>query len=156
MTYLLLKYIHILSAIVLFGTGFGSAFYKWMADRSGNLAHIAVVNRHVVLADWLFTTPTVIIQPMTGFALASMAGWSLSSAWLWLSISLYVLAGLCWLPVVYLQIRMRALSNQAVAQQQALPHRYQQYARLWFFLGIIAFSAMLAVVYLMISKGAGL
>ena len=98
MLYLSLKTLHILSMLLLFGTGLGSAFYKWMADRSGNLAHIAVTNRHVVLADWLFTTPTVIFQPISGLAMASLAGYSLRSDWIAISLALYVFAGACWLP----------------------------------------------------------
>ncbi|MBL8472049.1 MAG: DUF2269 domain-containing protein, partial [Rhodocyclaceae bacterium] len=96
MTYLALKSLHILSMVLLFGTGLGSAYYKWMADRSGKLPHIAVTNRHVVLADWTFTTPTVVFQPISGAAMAHMAGIPLTTPWLLLSLGLYLLAGSCW------------------------------------------------------------
>ena len=152
MMYFGIKYLHILSMVLLFGTGLGSAFYKWMADRSGNLAHIAVTNRIVVLADWLFTTPTVIIQPLTGLWMVHLLQLPLSTPWIWLSLLLYGLAGACWLPVVWLQIRMRELANQALTQQTRLPTLYWQYARLWFWLGVPAFIAMLAVVFLMVFK----
>lgn len=152
MLYLSLKTLHILSMLLLFGTGLGSAFYKWMADRSGNLAHIAVTNRHVVLADWLFTTPTVIFQPISGLAMASLAGYSLSSDWIAISLALYVFAGACWLPVVWLQIRMQRLSAEALAQQTELPAAYWRLARCWFWLGLPAFTAMLLVVALMVFK----
>ena len=154
MTYLAVKYLHILSMVLLFGTGLGSAFYKWMADRSGNVAHIAVTNRHVVLADWLFTTPTVIFQPLSGLWMVYALGLPLGTPWVAWSLGLYVLAGLCWLPVVWLQIRMRELSTVAAAQQSPLPAQYWQYARLWFWLGVPAFAAMLAVVLLMVFKSA--
>lgn len=154
MTYLAVKYLHILSMVLLFGTGLGSAFYKWMADRSGNVAHIAVTNRHVVLADWLFTTPTVIFQPLSGLWMVYALGLPLSTPWVAWSLGLYVLAGLCWLPVVWLQIRMRELSTVAAVQQSPLPAQYWQYARLWFWLGVPAFAAMLAVVLLMVFKSA--
>ena len=152
MLYLSLKTLHILSMLLLFGTGLGSAFYKWMADRSGNLAHIAVTNRHVVLADWLFTTPTVISQPISGLAMASLAGYSLRSDWIAISLALYVFAGACWLPVVWLQIRMQRLSAEALAQQTELPAAYWRMARCWFWLGLPAFTAMLLVVALMVFK----
>lgn len=106
MSYTLLKTLHILSMVLLFGTGLGSAFYKWMADRSGNVAHIAVTNRHVVLADWIFTTPTVIFQPLSGFWMVYLLGLPWSTPWV-LASFLYALAGVCWLPVVWLQIRMQ-------------------------------------------------
>jgi uncharacterized membrane protein len=152
MLYLSVKYLHILSMVLLFGTGLGSAFYKWMADRSGNLAHIAVVNRHVVLADWIFTTPTVIFQPISGLWLAYWLGLPLTTPWIALSLSLYVLAGVCWLPVVWLQIQMRKLADAALISQTALPAQYWRYARLWFWLGVPAFIAMVLVVFLMVFK----
>jgi len=101
MTYTLLKTLHILSMVLLFGTGLGSAFYKWMADRSGNVAHIAVTNRHVVLADWIFTTPTVIFQPISGLWMVYLLDLPLSTPWIAASLALFVLAGVCWLPVVW-------------------------------------------------------
>lgn len=152
MEYLLIKVFHILSATLLFGTGLGSAFYKWMADRSGDLHSIANTNRTVVTADWLFTTPTVIIQPVSGLWLASLTGVPLDQPWLVATIVLYVIAGGCWLPVVWLQIRMRDLANEALMQQQPLNERYYRYARIWFWLGVPAFIAMVIIFFLMVFK----
>ena len=152
MTYTALKTLHILSMVLLFGTGLGSAFYRWMADRSGNLAHMAVTNRHVVLADWLFTTPTVIFQPLSGLWMVHLLGLPLSTPWVAASLALYTLAGLCWLPVVWIQIRLRELSAAALADGAPLPERYWQLARWWFWLGVPAFAAMVAVVALMVFK----
>ena len=152
MTYTALKTLHILSMVLLFGTGLGSAFYRWMADRSGNLAHMAVTNRHVVLADWLFTTPTVIFQPLSGLWMVHLRGLPLSTPWVAASLALYTLAGLCWLPVVWIQIRLRELSAAALADDAPLPERYWQLARWWFWLGVPAFAAMVAVVALMVFK----
>lgn len=158
MSYSILKTLHILSMVLLFGTGLGSAYYKWMADRSGNLAHIAVTNRHVVLADWLFTTPTVIFQPISGLWMVYLLGLPLATPWIAASFSLYALAGACWLPVVWLQIRMQRIADDALANGEPLPARYWQMARAWFWLGVPAFSAMVLVVALMVFKrlpGAG-
>ncbi len=152
MEYLILKWVHILSATLLFGTGLGSAFYKFMTDRSGNLRAIAETNRIVVRADWLFTTPSVIVQPVTGIWLALAIGYPLTSSWLVLAMVLYVIAGLCWLPVVYLQIRMRDIARIAVEEGGALDARYAQFARIWFWLGVPAFSAIVVIYYLMIFK----
>ncbi|MDR2195015.1 MAG: DUF2269 domain-containing protein [Gallionellaceae bacterium] len=155
MTYLTLKTLHLLSMVLLFGTGLGSAFYKWMADRSGNVAHIAATNRHVVLADWLFTTPTVIFQPISGVWLATLAGWPLTTPWIAASLGLYALAGMCWLPVVWLQIRMKNIASDAAHRNIPLPDRYWRMARLWFWLGVPAFIAMVLVVALMTFKYTG-
>jgi uncharacterized membrane protein len=152
MSYSLIKTLHVLSMVLLFGTGLGSAFYKWMADRSGQLAHIAVTNRHVVLADWWFTTPTVIFQPLSGLWLIGQLGLPLTTPWVALSLGLYILAGACWLPVVWLQIRMRDLAATALASGGELPPAYWRMARRWFWLGIPAFSAMVLVVALMVFK----
>ena len=154
MSYLILKYIHILSLILLFGTGLGTAFYKWIADRNGNTTHIAITNRHVVLADWIFTTPAVIIQPITGIMLASLMELPLTTPWLAASLVLYAVAGACWLPVLWLQIRMRDLSKTAADDQTPLPSKYWHYARIWFYLGVPAFIAMVLIVFLMIFKPA--
>ena len=156
MDYLFVKTIHLLSMVLLFGTGLGSAWYKWMADRSGDLRHIAITNRQVVLADWIFTTPTVLIQPLTGLWLAELAGWPLSTGWIAVSLGLYALAALCWLPVVWLQIRMRRLSEQALAgDDECLDPLYERYQRVWFALGVPAFLSMLAIVWLMVHKTPG-
>jgi len=152
MSYLALKYLHILSMVLLFGTGLGSAFYKWMADRSRNLEHIAITNRNVVLADWIFTTPTVIFQPVSGIWLAYLAGIPLATNWISISLALYVLAGICWIPVVWLQIRMSKLADAALETKSPLNEDYWRYARLWFWLGVPAFSSMVLVVFLMVFK----
>ena len=155
MTYLTLKTIHIISAFLLFGTGLGSAFYKWQADRNGNVEHIAITNKHVVMADYLFTTPTIIIQPVTGVWMAHLAQIPLSSPWIAISLGLYIFAGLCWLPVVYLQIKMQKLAEQAVNTQSVLTKAYWRMARIWFWLGVPAFVSIMLVIVLMVYKQAG-
>jgi uncharacterized membrane protein len=154
-TYLLLKSLHMLSMLLLFGTGLGSAWFKWMSDRNGDLAGIAQTNAMVVQADWIFTTPTVIIQPVTGLWMLQLLDLPLDSDWIIASLVLYGLAATCWLPVVWLQIRMRNLSRQALATNQPLPDQYRRYARYWFRLGIPAFLAMLGIVFLMVFKPIG-
>src|SRR5690606_34340249 len=121
----------ILSATFLFGTGVGSAFYKFLADRSGNLHNIAQTNRHVVWADWLFTTPTIIIQPVSGVMLAQLIGYPLSAPWLLASMVLYLFMGLCWLPVVVMQIRTERMAFAAIEQQAALGRDYQRLVQYW-------------------------
>lgn len=153
-TYLLIKWIHILSSVLMVGTGFGSAFYMFFANRSGSLETQAVVSRLVVRADWWFTTPAVIIQPISGMCLAHMAGWPLSTPWIALTLCLYAFAGLCWLPVVKLQIDMAKIAQQALANSTPLPDNYWQKAKLWERLGYPAFLAMLLVYFLMVYKPA--
>lgn len=152
--YLLLKTLHIISSVFLVGTGFGSAFYLFCANRSKSLEAQAVVARFVVLADWIFTTPAVVLQPATGIAMLSMAGWPLTTPWIMWSIALYLFAGACWLPVVWLQIRMKRMADDAVRAEGVLPARYWQYARWWGALGYPAFAAMAAVYFLMVAKPA--
>ena len=151
-SYLLLKTIHIISSVLLVGTGLGSAFYMFFANRTASVQAKAVVSRLVVRADWYFTTPCVVIQPLSGFALAHMAGWPLSTPWLAWSLALYVFAGLCWLPVVWLQIRMARMAQAADSAGQPLPERYERYRRRWESLGYPAFLAMVVVYYLMVNK----
>jgi len=149
---MILKLIHILSAILLFGTGLGTAFHGMASNLSKDLRAIAVANRNVVVADWIFTTPTVVIQPITGVWLAVQEGWSLTSGWIVWSLALYALAGACWLPVVWLQMRMRRMAEDAVVAGTDLPPLYHRYFRIWFALGWPAFAAMMAIVGLMVFK----
>ena len=151
--YLLLKTIHVVSATILFGTGLGTAFHMWMSHLSGSVPAIVVAARNTVIADFLFTTPAVIVQPVTGVMMAVQAGFPLTEGWLLLSIGLYVLTGACWLPVVWLQMRMHRLAKAALADGTALPDRYYRYAWIWFGLGWPAFGAVLAIFYLMVFKG---
>ena len=153
-TYLLIKLVHILSSVLMVGTGLGSAFYMFFTNRSGSVAAQAVVSKLVVRADWWLTTPTVIIQPISGIAMVHMAGWPLTSPWLMVSMALYLLAGACWLPVVCLQLRMARLAAHAQAQGTTMPERYWRDARLWEALGYPAFVAMGFVFFLMVNKPA--
>lgn len=147
-----IKFIHILSAILLFGTGLGTAFHGMASNLSQDVRAVAVANRNVVWADWLFTTPAVIIQPVSGVWLALEQGWPLTSGWIMLALALYALAGACWMPVVWLQIRMRRMAADAVAAGTDLPPQYRRYFGIWFALGWPAFTAMFAIVWLMVFK----
>ena len=152
MSYLLLKYIHIFSSTLLFGTGLGTAFHGFLAFRTKDPRVVAAVGRSVVLADWLFTAPAVVIQPITGVTMALLAGLPLTQGWLALSIALYVLVGVCWLPVVWLQIQLRRMAQASLKNRNPLPPLYYRYLRLWFMLGWPAFTAVLAIFYLMVFK----
>ena len=150
--YVLVKWLHVVSSTVLFGMGAGIAFFFLRAQRTGNVRVITAVSREVVIADAAFTAGAVVIQPVTGMAMAHLAGLPLSLPWLQLSMVLYVLIGCCWLPVVVLQIRMRNLAVRALCDQTALPPEYYRYYRWWFGLGWPAFIGVLIVFYLMVAK----
>jgi uncharacterized membrane protein len=152
LSYLLLKYIHVLGGIVILGTGTGIAFFMLMAHRSGDIAFIARTAGVVVLADFVFTATAVIAQPITGFLLLSHAGHGLADFWVMLSIGLYILTGFLWLPVVWMQRCMRVLAEQAVETGTPLPDRYYRLFKLWFVFGIPGFGSVLAIVWLMIAK----
>jgi len=150
----LLRWLHAIGATVLLGTGAGIAFFMVMARRTGNAQVIAAVARIVVLADFLFTATAVVAQPVTGFLLARSVGWSFSEGWLVLSLVLYGVTGLFWLPVVWIQIRLRNLAEQAAEQGGPLPARFDQLYRLWLALGFPAFAAVLAILWLMLDRPA--
>jgi len=150
--YLLVKWLHILSSVVIVGTGFGTAFYLFFINRSGNIAAIAEVSRLVVRADSWFTTPAVIFQPLSGLWLIWQGGWNPLSGWIVVSSGLFVLTGCCWLPVLWLQLRLRDMAADADRTGQPLPERYWRYARYWERLGYPAFGMMIGVFFLMVNK----
>ncbi len=152
MLYLSLKMIHILSATLLFGTGLGSAYYMFRSYLHGDAKSFAMTCRHVVMADWLFTSTTVIIQPATGIWMVYLAGFSLSSLWISLTLALYVVAGLCWLPVVWLQIKIQKLAEQSALNNTPLPAQVHRYMKIWFLLGWPAFISIMIIFYLMVFK----
>lgn len=152
MDYVVVKWLHILSSTFLFGTGIGSAWYMLFANLSRDVRAIAVVARNVVIADWVFTATTAIIQPATGFYMIHLAGYPLDSTWIRWSIALYILAGACWLPVVWIQMRLRDLSAEAVRNDTALPPLYWRYFKTWVALGVPAFAAFIVIFWLMVAK----
>lgn len=150
--YFWLKWAHVMSSTVLFGTGAGIAFFFVRAQRTGDVRVIAAIARDVVVADAIFTASAVIVQPLTGIAMARLVGFPLTLPWLRWSLMLYVLIGCCWLPVVWLQIRMRRLAEAAARDGGALPAVYARYYRWWVVLGWPAFIGVLIVFYLMVAK----
>ena len=150
--YVLLKSVHIVSSTILFGTGLGTAFFKWIVDRTGNATAIRVVSEKVVLADWVFTSPAIVVQAVTGIALARLMGYPLTRGWVAYAIGLYCIAGICWLPVVWLQMRMRDLARDSHSRGIPLTATYWVYARVWFWLGVLAFLSLMVVFWLMVAK----
>ena len=150
--YYVLKFLHVIGATVLLGTGAGIAFFMLLAHRTGDVALIAGVARIVVIADFLFTATAVVLQPITGLLLARTVGYPLGEGWIAASIALYVFTGLFWLPVVWMQARMRRLAQDSAASGTPLPAQYHQLFRLWFAFGFPAFAAVLAIFWLMITR----
>jgi uncharacterized membrane protein len=147
-----LKLVHIIGACVLFGTGMGIAFFMWMAHRTADAAFIAATARTVIIADAVFTATAVVVQPVTGAALAWVMGFSLMEPWIVASFVLYLLVGACWLPVVLIQMALRDLARAARDARAPLPARYHRLFRVWFILGWPAFAGVIAIFVLMIAK----
>ena len=150
--YLLIKTLHVIGATLLFGTGAGIAFFMLMAQRSGDARVIAHTASVVVIADTLFTATAVVLQPITGAWLAQTTGFPLAHSWLGLSLILYVVTGLFWLPVVWMQLKMRDLARIAARDGTPLPPGYHRLWKLWFAFGFPAFFSVLAIIWLMVAK----
>ena len=148
----MLRWVHVIGATVLFGTGAGIAFFMLMAQRTGRADLVAHVAGTVVIADTIFTATAVVVQPITGVLLAQAVGWPLSEGWIVLSLLLYVVTGLFWLPVVWIQIRIRNLARQAVLENAPLPAEEKRLFRIWFACGFPAFGAVLAILWLMVTR----
>jgi uncharacterized membrane protein len=150
--YFVLKFLHVIGAAVLLGTGAGIAFFMLMAHRTDDARTVAATARIVVLADVVFTATAVIAQPVTGLLLARTVGYRLSEGWIVLSIALYLWTGAWWLPVVWMQAKMRRLAEGAAGAGAPLPPAYHRLFRLWFAFGFPAFAAVLAIFWLMIAR----
>jgi uncharacterized membrane protein len=149
--FFLIEYLHVLGAIVILGTGTGIAFFMLMAHRSGNAEFIARTAATVVIADMLFTLTAVLLQPVTGGLLMMLSSTSLSERWLLASLALYAIAGLFWVPVIFMQIEMRDLARPAAEKDQPLPPRYFALFRCWFLFGIPGFGSVMIILWLMIA-----
>lgn len=152
--YLLARGLHIVSAIVLFGTGLGTAYQMYAACRSGDVPGIARVARQVVQADWLFTMPAAVVQPVTGLWLVRLSGYGFTEPWLVMSYLLYGLAGLAWLVVVTLQVDMERVAALAARSGTPLPEVFARRFRLWLQLGWVGFVSLAGVIVLMVAKPA--
>jgi uncharacterized membrane protein len=154
--YLIVKTLHVLSATFLFGTGVGTAFYLLVTSLGRDVRVVAAVTRWVVIADWLFTATTAIAQPLTGWWLARKLGMPMMEVdWLRWSVHLYAVAIACWLPVVWLQMRLRDVAAEAARAGKPLPPAYWRYFRAWVALGVPALFAFLAIFWLMVAKPVG-
>lgn len=152
MTFEILRFLHVIGATVLLGTGAGIAFFMVMSNRSrdpGLIAHVAGI---VVLVDTIFTATAAIFQPVTGYLLARAVGWPVLSGWVAWSLALYVFVGLFWLPVVWMQIRLRNMARTAAAKGLPLPDSYHRLYRWWFAFGVPAFTAVLGIFWLMLTR----
>lgn len=149
---LIIKTIHILSSTILFGTGIGIAFFMFRSYFTDNIHEKFYAARNTVLADYLFTFPAVIVQPLSGIALIYMAGYDWMDLWLSVTYAIYIIAGLCWLPVVWVQIQLKNMVVQAIESGDDLPERYHRFFKIWFLLGWPAFVGLVIVFYLMVAK----
>lgn len=152
--YLALKWLHVIGATIIFGTGLGTAFHFWLAHRTRDAALVAAAARSTVIADFAFTLPAVVLQPITGVALARTVGYPLDAPWILASLALYVVAGACWIPVVVLQRRMRDVARRSAADGRPLGPEYYRLARAWFALGWPAFAAVAILIGLMVARPA--
>ena len=150
----LLRWVHVIGAAVLLGTGAGIAFFMLMANRTRDPWIVAHVAGTVVVADLLFTATAIVLQPITGALLAKSVGWPLTAPWILASLVLYVVAGLFWLPVVWMQWRMRDLARAAAAAGEPLPVEYHRLFRAWVLFGIPAFGSVLGIIWLMLTRPA--
>ncbi len=151
-TELILRWLHVIGAAVILGTGAGIAFFLVMAHRTKNAAFIAQTASVVIAADWVFTASAVVLQPITGFLLAQSVGWPMRQGWILVSLALYLVAGAFWLPVVWIQYRIRDVATETARTGTPLPPRYFTLFRVWFAFGFPAFASVLVIIWLMLAR----
>ena len=152
MDYLVLKWLHILSSTILFGAGVGSAFHLFAATLRRDVGAVAGATHNVVVADWLLTAPAAVVQPVTGLWLVHQMGVPVATPWVAWSLVLYALAIACWLPVLWIQLRLRDLARAAEVARTPLPADFDRLFHRWTLLGVAAFLAFLLIFWLMVAK----
>lgn len=152
--YNIIKTLHILSSTILFGTGIGIAFFMFRSWSADSIHEKLYATRNTVFADYLFTFPAAILQPISGIALIHIAGFDWTAYWLVATYIIYIVAGLCWLPVVWIQIQLKNMCIAAYENKTDLPEKYNTLFKVWFLLGWPAFIGLVAVFYLMVAKPA--
>jgi len=151
-TYFIVKTLHIISSTILFGTGIGIAFFMLRSYFTDNLHEKLYAARNTVLADYIFTLPAVIAQPLSGIWLVCITGFEWNSKWLLITYIIYILVGACWLPVVWIQIQMKKMLKCSIENQRDLPERYYTLFKIWFLLGLPAFFGLVIIFLLMVIK----
>lgn len=153
--YLWLKTAHVIASTILFGGGIVIAFFCWfgyrLALRNEDIGALRAVLRLTVIADAVLTAPAVVFQPLSGLAMMAMLGLPWISPWSLAVAALFALTGACWLPVVWLQIRLQR-EARAAPSIAALSPAFHLRFRCWFVLGVPAFAAVLLLFYLMVAK----
>ncbi|OIN85168.1 MAG: hypothetical protein AUJ12_09900 [Alphaproteobacteria bacterium CG1_02_46_17] len=150
--YLIVKTLHIISSTIVFGTGIGTAFFMLRSFFTDDIHEKYYAARSTVMADYIFTFPAVIFQPLSGIVLINLAGHDWNSSWLIWTYALYALAGACWIPVIWIQIELKKMLKQAVETGAPLPERYNRLFKIWFILGWPAFLGLVVIFYLMVSR----
>ncbi|RIH89322.1 DUF2269 family protein [Calidithermus roseus] len=148
-SYLLLKSLHVLGAVIFLGNILVTALWKVLADRTQNPAIVAYAQRLVTVTDFAFTALGVGLIIVTG---ELMAGRWEGAAWVGWGRALFVASGVIWLvaliPIQIAQARMA----RAFAQQASIPASYWRLAKLWGVFGIIATALPLLNLYFMVFK----
>lgn len=152
MTFLLLKYLHIIAAVFLFGFGMGSYLYFVAANRTKNPVVISAVGKMVVWFDAWITTTAGVVQVITGYVLTNLVGLSLGDSWVLYSASLFILVGLLWLPVLWLQKQLRDMAQLSVVARTPLPANHARYYRWWLWMGVAGFAGMFMIALAMVTK----
>ena len=148
----IIKTLHIVSATILFGTGLGIAFFMFRGHFTGDIQEKLYAARNTVLADYIFTFPAAVIQPLTGLWLVNEVGYDWAETWLLITYALYAIAAVCWLPVVWIQIQLKTMLTAAARTRTPLPERYHKLFRIWFALGWPAFIGLIVIFFLMVTK----
>ncbi len=147
MDYFLLKLIHILSATLMIGTGLGSAFYLYLTYKKSAVQTVKEVLNFVILADTIFTTPSVIIQLITGIMLSDLLG-LLYTDWFWLVLAVSVIVLVLWLRAAFIQFKLKKL----LEEENKLSPKFHHLMNIWFILGVPSFGGAIYLYYLMVYR----
>ncbi|MBL4735110.1 MAG: DUF2269 domain-containing protein [Flavobacteriales bacterium] len=147
MDYHILKLIHIVSATLMIGAGIGSAFYLFLSYKRYQASTLKDVLKLVVMADSVFTAPSIIIQFITGLMLSNMLSLT-STDWFLIVMGVSGLILVMWLRAAFLQIKLRKI----LEKENEITPEFHYLMKVWFYLGVPSFLGALYLYYLMVYK----
>ncbi|MDQ0115862.1 DUF2269 family protein [Paenibacillus harenae] len=146
--------LHLLGVLLMAGNIITAAFWKIRADLAGNPIVIHQAAKNVMIADYAFTIPGLVMIIVSGGAMASESGVTWTGInWLTLSLILLSVTGIIWLAILIPLQRKMIRSSADGIKTGTISAEYRRASRQWAIYGVAATLLPIIILYLMVMKG---